>query len=721
MQPMQPMQMIQLIFLLTTASTTAASATELGRVTRPSEVGVGSLLVEGTEGLRAAPNVSTDVAVDVTGLIARTRVVQRFYNPTPDWVEGVYVFPLPEDAAVDSLQMRIGERRLEGQIQQRAKARATYTKAKRQGRKATLVTQERPNIFTTSVANLGPGEELEIALTYQEDVPYDQGRFSLRFPMVVGPRYIPGTHASQGFTGTGWAVNTDAVPDAARITPPVVGSDTTRSNPVSIAVHLDTGFALADIGSPSHPVLVDARPGNVYEIVLDGGSVSADSDFVLGWSPIVGQAPSAALFHEQWGGDHYALLMVVPPRPEAAARVRLSRETIFVIDTSGSMGGESITQARKALDHALARLHPEDSFNIVRFDSTFSRLYPESRSADADTISDARAWVRNLEANGGTQLLPALEAALEQGAERRAVRQIIFITDGAVGNESALFGAIHDRLGKSRLYTIGIGSAPNSHFMTKAAEFGRGTFTYIASPAQVEEKMNELFAKLDSPVLHDLEMSWDVLGVEAWPERIPDVYLGEPVVVAVRMPEWTGGVVLEGRRGAERVRIDLPMTGGSKHSGIARLWARRKVEALLDSLQGGAELDRVSEQVTTLGIRHHMVTRWTSLVAVDVTPSAPIDLRPETRAVPSLLPKGWTLWGLFGGGPREDETLHQRPSPLQPTSELRTAMKLSTSQPNAFAMPGRLPQGATPAALLICLGSLLFGSSALVWQCGRRS
>ena len=394
------------------------------------------------------------------------------------------------------------------------------------------------------------------------------------------------------------------------------------------------------------------------------------------------------------------------------------------------MGGQSIIQARKALDHALARLRPEDSFNIIRFDSTFSRLHLESRSADPRTISDARAWVRKLKANGGTEMLPALEAALEQGAERSAVRQIIFITDGAVGNESALFRAIHDRLGKSRLYTIGIGSAPNSHFMSKAAEFGRGTFTYIASPAQVEEKMSELFAKLDSPVLHDLEISWDVLGVEAWPQRIPDVYLGEPVVVAVRMPEWSGGVVLEGRRGAERVRIDLPISGGSSHSGVARLWARRKVEALLDSLHDSAELDRVSEQVTALGIRHHIVTRWTSLVAVDVTPTAPVDVQLETRAVPSLLPRGWTLWGLFGRGPRANEMLRQPLPPLQPSqpatapfssSELRTAMNFSTSQPNRFAIPGRLPQGATPFTLLIWLGSLLLGSAALVWQFGRRS
>jgi Ca-activated chloride channel family protein len=228
--------------------------------------------------------------------------------------------------------------------------------------------------------------------------------------------------------------------------------------------------------------------------------------------------------------------------------------------------------------------------------------------------------------------------------------------------------------------------------------------------------MNELFAKLDSPVLHDLEIDWDISGVEMWPARIPDVYLGEPIVVAARMPSRGGRIRVKGRRGSEKVTMQLPMVGGSAESGIARLWARRKVKSLVDSLLDGAELDRVSEEVTTLGIRHHIVTRWTSLVAVDITPTRPTSVETETRALASLLPKGWTLRGLFGGAPTPDATPPKATAP-----DLRLAANRATSQANAFAAPGRLPQGATPAALWISLGSALFGASAVAWVARRRS
>jgi Ca-activated chloride channel family protein len=683
---------------------------------RPDQARTGTLLLEGTDGLRAAPTLSTDVDVRVTGLIARTEVVQRFSNPSEAWVEGVYVFPLPEDAAVDTLVMRIGERVLEGQIQERAKARATYVRAKREGRKASLVEQERPNIFTTSVTNLGPGETVEIAITYQDDVPYDQGRFSLRFPMVVGPRYIPGGEGANQIDESGWTTAPRGVTDADRISPPIAAPGDGVTHPVSINVRLDTGFRLEAIRSPSHPVDVEARPRRIYEIGLQTGAAPADSDFILEWTPVVGDRPTAALFHENWEGEDYALVMVMPPSPKLAERARLSRETIFVIDTSGSMDGASIIQARNALDLAVSRLRPEDSFNIIRFDSTFSKLYPESRQAHAQSIDEARQWVSQLRARGGTEMQAALGAALTQDAERSAVRQVIFITDGAVGNEASLFQTIRDRLGRSRLYTIGIGSAPNSHFMAKAAQFGRGTSTTISRPAQVEQKMNELFAKLDSPVLHDLEIDWDVSGVEMWPARIPDVYLGEPIVVAARMPSRGGQIRVKGRRGGENVTLQLPLVGGSPESGIARLWARRKVKSLVDSLLDGAELDRVSEEVTTLGIRHHIVTRWTSLVAVDVTPTRPVGVELDTWALPSLLPKGWTLRGLFGRAPASDPTRENAATP-----DLRLASNRATSQPNGFATPGRLPQGATPAALWISLGSALLGASGVAWKARRRS
>ena len=721
----------------------------LGPPIKPNEMQAGGLLLRGSDGLRAAPTLATDVEIEVNGLIGRTRVSQRFHNPTSDWVEAVYVFPLPENAAVDSMRMKIGERIIEGQIQERAKARATFEKAKSEGRKTSLVEQERPNIFTTSVANIGPGEEVEVVLSYQGELRYDQGRFSLRFPMVVGPRYIPGPSNVEEFSESGWAENGVEVPDADRITPPISDPADGRTQNVTIRVRIDAGFRLVDVESATHPVRVRAKRKDVFEVELAGGAVPADSDFVLRWRPVVGKAPGAALFYEQWGGERYALLMVLPPDPELAGTRRLSKETIFVIDTSGSMGGTSIRQARAALTHALRRMNPNDAFNVIRFDSTVERLHDGARPVSPSAIRDAVDWVSGLEARGGTEMLPALKAALAHGEERRAVRQIIFITDGAVGNESALLTVIKKDLGRSRLYTVGIGSAPNSHFMSKAAEFGRGTFTYIATPEEVAARMGELFAKLDSPVLHDLAIEWGAPGVEAWPRRIPDVYRGEPVLIAARLPAGVVGiggaagvigagaiagqlrnagglrnVVLTGRRGHEDLRIELDVSGGSNHIGVARLWARRKITSLMDSLREGAEVARVSSEVAGLGILHHLVTRWTSLVAVDVTPTAPIDVVPDKRAIPSLLPKGWSLRKLFGFGGDDERSLRLKPSPRTRSGgplQKQAKAAVASGQILVFNPTGTLPMGATPAALLLWVGSALLGGSGLLWGFGRRT
>ncbi len=729
MNPSQSIYLLLLIPCMTLGVANASPTTALGTQTRPSELQSGGLLLRRADGLRAAPTLATDVEIKVTGLVGRTRVTQRFYNPTRDWVEAVYVFPLPEKAAVDSLKMTIGDRVLEGRVQECAKARATFEKARSEGRKASLVEQERPNIFTTTVANIGPGENVEIVLSYQEVLRYDHARFSIRFPMVVAPRYIPTTSSISGFSESGWedTVQRAPVPDADRITPPLSNPASGRTQPVSIRVRIDAGFRLVEVESPTHPVRVRAEPDHVYEVELSDGLVQAESDFVLSWRPVVGKVPGAALFHEQWQGEHYALLMVLPPSPDpdpdaGASEIRLSKETIFVIDTSGSMGGDSIRQAQKALIHTLGQLHPEDAFNVIRFDSTVEKLYSQARPVNQASIREAVVWVSQLDARGGTEMLPALTAALIRGTERRAVRQIIFITDGAVGNESDLLRVIRRDLDRSRLYTVGIGSAPNSHFMTKAAEFGRGTFTYIASPEEVEARMGELFSKLDSPVLHDLIVEWDATGVEAWPRRIPDVYSGEPVVIAARLPAGVGQVVLTGQRGREDLRIELDVSGGSKHAGVARVWARRKVASLMNSLHEGAPVDRVSADVAELGILHHIVTRWTSLVAVDVTPTAPVDVVPEKHAVPSLLPRGWSWRTLFGGKDAPANTQPSQPAPGTGPGDLhlkQASASVISTQALASRPLGLLPMGSTPAALLLGIGSMLLGISSLLWRSGR--
>jgi Ca-activated chloride channel family protein len=597
----------------------------------------------------AAPLLFTDVRIDVAGMVARATVTQRFINPTSEWQEGVYVFPLPEKAAVDHLDMRIGERRIEGQIRERALARAAYEQAKREGRKATLVEQERPNVFTTNVAHIGPGEEIVVTIEYQETLRYDAGAFRLRFPMVVAPRYIPGTTAVAGEPGTGWGVNTSQVPDAERITPPVLHPVQGFVNPVTIAVELNPGFPLSKIDSPYHRIDVVESAHGRHAVQLANGPVPANRDFELTWTPDVDAAPGAAVFSDHRDGRTWALMMVLPPTPIAGRDApRLPREAVFIIDTSGSMEGTSIVQAKQALQLALDRLQGGDRFNVVEFNSATKTLFTAPMPVDPATLSTARGFVAALRARGGTEMKPALEAALTRDAAPGYVRQVVFLTDGAVGNEGELIHLIRERLDDRRLFTIGIGSAPNSFFLTKAAQFGRGTFTYIGDVREVAEKMGALFRKLESPVLTDIAIAWPG-NADAWPRQVPDLYAGEPVVVVAELDGIEGAVTITGKRGKEPWTASLPLSASANEPGIGVLWARAKIEALTDALKGGDSEADIRKAVVEVALAHHLVSKYTSLVAIDVTPTAPPGTRSVMSALPTNLPEGWSYDAVFGG------------------------------------------------------------------------
>jgi Ca-activated chloride channel family protein len=612
----------------------------------------GALLLRNLDGVQArrAPLLSTDVTFRVSGMVARARVVQTFHNPSADWMEGVYVFPLPENAAVDRLQMHVGERRIEGEIRERGAARRVYEQARASGQRSALMDQERPNIFTTRVANIGPRELIAVELEYQQTLRYDGGRYSMRFPMVVAPRYIPGNLKVSATAQLGGSPNTDQVPDAARITPPVLRPEAGPINPVSIRVGLDAGVPIVELASPYHRVDVKNVSPSRRDIELADGSVPASKDFELTWAPQSAHTPQLAWFTEEKNGRHYGLLMVLPPA--ASPGSRLAREVVFVLDTSGSMAGASIRQAKDALQLALARLAPGDRFNVVEFNSTAQMLFAGAQPVNPRNVRRASEWVQALEARGGTEMASALTLALDGSDGESRVRQVVFLTDGAVGNEAALFRLIRARLGGTRLFTVGIGSAPNSHFMAKAAELGRGTFTYIGRIEEVQEKMSALFAKLESPVLKDLVVRWpDGVHAEAWPARIPDLYAGEPVVVVAALERLDGHVVVSGMREGRTWEAYVPLVqnGGA---GMGSLWARGKVEALMDSMREGAAEDGVRAKVIALATAHRLVTKYTSFVAVDKTAARPSDAQLRLAAAPTNLPEGWEYDKVVGELPQ---------------------------------------------------------------------
>ena len=597
-----------------------------------------------------APGLETDVELLVSGPVVRATVTQTFANPGDQWANATYVFPLPETAAVDHMTLVVGERIIEGQIQPREKARAMFDEARRAGKKASLVSQQRPNLFTTGVANIPPGEEIRVSIQYQQPVDRDGDLYSLRFPMTITPRYIPGrplaVDDSEAATpGDGWSPDTDAVPDASAITPPW-GPGGTDNHPTRVRVSLQPGFALASVDSLYHQVQREDHSADGVTLTLSPQAHRANRDFVLQWQPAASAEPQVAAFSERRGGELYSLLMFTPPAPALAAPPP-PREVVFVIDTSGSMGGEPIRQARRALRWALDRLRPEDRFNIIEFNSGHWPLFGTARQATTGNLKRATAFVDRLEARGGTEMLGAMDEALCPGCgQSEILRQVIFLTDGAIGNEDQLFQLIQQRLGANRLFTVGIGGAPNSYFMRKAAETGRGTYTYVASLDGAGEAMARLFATLEAPMLTDLAL--EVGGeLEITPNPLPDLYAGQPLVVLAR-GEIATPVTLSGRLGSRPWRQVVNPESVVERPGIAALWGRSRIDDLGDRRRysrNEKSRQQLEREITDLALEHHLVSAFTSLVAVDVSPGRPADADARDHHVANNSPAG-TGFGL---------------------------------------------------------------------------
>jgi Ca-activated chloride channel family protein len=439
---------------------------------------------------------------------------------------------------------------------------------------------------------------------------------------------------------------------------PSPGSEQTPLNPIEITAQLDMGMPLANVESPYHDIALARRAG-VYDIRLVNGVSEMDRDFVLNWRPVTGAAPAAALFTQEVGGEHFGLLMVVPPASNRAAATVIPREIIFVVDTSGSMGGVSIEQARASVSRALQQLRPEDHFNIIEFNSTHHALYRQPMPATRHHVQRALGFVRKLHASGGTEMLPALQAALarprraaDEFREQALLRQVIFITDGAVGNEVALFEEISASLGNSRLFTVGIGSAPNSWFMRRAAQAGRGTHTHIGDLNEVGQKMAQLFDQLARPAAVNLQVEWPA-AVEAWPQRVPDLYQGQPLLVAVNFgsSKPQGEVTVSGEINAQVWSVRLQLGSGADpatatgHRGVASLWARHKIAGLLDEKLAGRDADAVRADVLPVALQHQLLSPYTSFVAVEEMISRPQGEALDSKPVPNTRPRGQSPQG----------------------------------------------------------------------------
>ncbi len=573
-----------------------------------------------------APALATDVQIKVTGPIIRTRLTQKFINNSAQTVEGIYLFPLPQDAAVDRLVMIIGGRVIEGKIQEKRQARKTYDTAKEAGRKASLVEQIRPNMFTNSVANIGPKETITVQIEYQGTAKLRDGRYSLHFPLIVAPRFNPNAEQSPTFE--------NQVP---RITDPAQ-----IPKGVRLQVQLTAGFDLDDINSPSHKISIS---GDRQKSITIDGPVPADRDFILNWIPKVQSKPAAQLFTEQKNGSTYLLGLIQAPTGMGEQTFNLPREAVFVIDNSGSMAGKSIRQARTALLLALDGLRASDRFNVIAFENVTDKLFTQSVVANRENLATAKRFVSRLNGDGGTVMLPALRAAFRTTAPAREnqVRQVIFITDGQISNEGELFAEIRRELGQSRLFMIGIGAAPNRYFLSRAARLGRGTNVTISDINQVEQKMTEMLMKLERPVMQNLTVSFPgATQPIIWPNPLPDLYANDPVVIVAKIDEAPQNLLVSGQFSHAKWQANLDLSSANSGTGISQLWARAKIASLEESRFDGIHPSHIDAQILQTALAHHLVSRVTSLVAVDVTPQKMFEAEAVTQVLPLALPDGWS-------------------------------------------------------------------------------
>jgi Ca-activated chloride channel family protein len=605
----------------------------------------------GTLYLKSAPDapavealrVATTIRAQVTGNVARVHVTQQFSNSGGDWVEGLYVFPLSANAAVDELLMNVGERTIRGEIEEKAKAEATYAAARGDGKRASIVDQERPNMFSAAVANIAPHAAIAIEITYLETIPYRDSRYTLRLPLAITPRYTPAAGldpaaplAAANAAAVNAAYGTMATPE--RVTAP--------PQHVDIKVELAPGVPLGSVASLHHAVQVEDDPAGKH-IQLSGDQIAADHDFELVWSPAAADDVATAVFAQKSGEGAFALVVLTPPN--AMDEAPPPREVTFIIDTSGSMEGPSIEQARAALQLGVDRLQPGDRFTIIRFASGYSSLFPTPQPVGATTRIAAREFISALRADGGTEMRPPLERALATSPDPDYLQQIVFITDGSVGNEAELIALIGRRIGAMRLFTVGIGAAPNSYFLEQAAAAGRGSFTFIAERNQVASRMQELFLKLERPALVDLKVGWpDDLPADMAAAMPGDVYAGDPLVILARLPRLpSGALTLSGRiRGRDWVR-QVPLTVVDEQSGLSKLWARERIADLSRRRQSGGDPVQLRTAILDLALEHHLVSEFTSLVAVDDVAVRPPGSGGHVEQAPTSAPTG-SYWATTG-------------------------------------------------------------------------
>ena len=610
---------------------------------------------------QAFPLKHTDVSIQVSGPLARAQVTQQFENPYSDKIEAVYTFPLPQNAAVDDMTLRVGDRVVKGTIKKREEARAIYEAAKRRGHVAGLLDQERPNIFTQSVANILPGEAISITISYVETLSYDGGRYSVVFPMVVGPRYIPGqpiTHEvpSQPLGG-GWSYDTDQVPYASHITPPGLKPGTRSGHDLSLSVNIDAGVPIQQVQSTTHEIVVTNSKSSKAEIQLKEEATIPNKDFILTYAVAGEDIHDAVLTHRNGKQGFFTLLLQPPDRMKTDEVT--PKELVFVLDTSGSMSGFPLDKAKETMRLAIDGLNPTDTFNLITFAGDTHILFPEPVPATPSNVRKAQSFLESRRGGAGTEMMKAIRAALDPSDSQEHLRIVCFMTDGYIGNDMAIVGEIQTHQ-NARVFAFGIGSSVNRFLLDKMAEHGRGEVEYVGLQDDGSVAARRFHERVQHPLLTDITVDWDGLDVsEVYPKRLPDLFSAKPLVVTGRYTTPGKATIrlrgkVAGHSVVRKIGVDFPGFE-PQHDVLATLWARTKIAALMaqdfNGIQQNNPKSEIRKAITQLGLDYRLMTKFTSFVAVEeviITEGG----QPRRVEVPVELPDGVSYEGIFG---RDDQ------------------------------------------------------------------
>jgi Ca-activated chloride channel family protein len=656
------------------------------------DTGIGAL---GTE-RGNLPLESIDVRSKVTGLAVHTELAQGFRNPYDVPLEATYIFPLPDRAAVTRLRMEADDRIIDGIVKEREEARAEYTEAIASGRRASIAEEERPGVFTLRVGNIMPGERVVIRLTLTGRLPYEDGEATYRFPLVVAPRYIPGAALPGEQVGSGTAVDTDAVPDASRITPPVLLPG--FPNPVRLTAEVDVapaGLPVTAVQSSLHGVDLVERGDGGFLVSLRPGE-RADRDFVLrfGYGAEDAVTTSLALCHDgaesgdPRGTDAPAegtfLLTLLPPA--AAATAMRPRDVVLVLDRSGSMGGWKMAAARRAAARIVDTLTTADRFAVLAFDGVVET--PPGLSSGLVEATDrnrfrAVGYLASLEARGGTEMLDPLLQAVNllpdegtfvypavPGAAERVLRDrvLVLVTDGQVGNEDQILARLAPGLSGVRVHTIGIDRAVNAAFLRRLADAGAGRCELVESEDRLDEAMEHIHRRIGSPVVVDVRVAGENLGVvpdSVEPSRLPDLFAGAPLVVTGRFTgDAAGSVVVTGRTPDGIAWTTTVPAVVTADAGLGPLWARGRIRDLEDRYIAGTGDNRALERdIVATSVRFSVLSRFTAFVAVD---SVVVNESGAVKQVtqPVDLPSGWAVGAASAAFPLELSVSAAPPAPM---------------------------------------------------------